>query len=153
MSEVYVLGIGMTRFTKHDESGVDLGVQAVNAALEDAGMEPRNVDALYAGHFHGGMVAGERVGAGCGLAGLPTVNVENACASGTTAVIEAVHAIRSGRYDCVVACGFEKVSDQKGMITPPAGDYEGELGLVFPAWHAMRAVMYMNEYGLTRDQL
>jgi acetyl-CoA acetyltransferase len=153
MSDVYVLGIGMTRFTKHEEDAVTLGVQAVNAALDDAGLGPGDVDALYAGHVHGGMVAGERVGADCGLAGLPTVNVENACASGTTAVIEAVHAIRAGRYDCVVACGFEKVSNQKGMITPAAGDYEGELGLVFPAWHAMRARMYMNEYGLTRDQL
>src|SRR5581483_74583 len=127
--------------------------EAVNTALEDADLEPGDIGALYAGHVHGGMVAGERVGAGCGLAGLPTVNVENACASGTTAVIEAVHAIRAGRYDVVVACGFEKVSNQKGMITPAAGDYEGELGLVFPAWHAMRARMYMNEYGLTRDQL
>src|SRR5260221_10651256 len=99
------------------------------------------------------MVAGERVAADCGLAGLPVVNVENACASGTTAVIEATYAIRSGRYDCVVACGFEKVSDRIGMLTPEASDYEGQLGLVFPAWHAMRARMYMNEYGLTREQL
>ena len=153
MNDVYVIGIGMTRFTKHEEDAVALGVQAVSAALEDAGVETHDVDALYAGHVHGGMVAGERVGAECALAGLPTVNVENACASGTTAIIEAVHAIRAGRYDCVVACGFEKVSGQKGMIAPAAGDYEGELGLVFPAWHAMRARMYMNEYGLTRDQL
>jgi acetyl-CoA acetyltransferase len=151
--DVHVLGIGMTRFTAHEGDAVGLGVQAVAAALEDAGMEASEVDALYAGHVHGGMVAGERVGAECGLAGIPTVNVENACASGTTAIIEAVHAIRSGRYDRVVACGFEKVSDRKGMIAPAAGDYEGQLGLVFPAWHAMRARMYMNEWGLTREQL
>jgi acetyl-CoA acetyltransferase len=99
------------------------------------------------------MVAGERVGAETGLAGIPTINVENACASGTTAVIEAVHAVRTGRFDCVVACGFEKVSDRVGMITPAEGDYEGALGLVFPAWHAMRARLYMEEYGLTREQL
>ena len=153
MNRVWVLGIGMTAFTKHDEGAVDLGAQAVSAALADASLEPGEIGALYAGHVHAGAVAGERVGAVNGLAGIPTVNVENACASGTTAVIEAVHSIRSGRYDCVVACGFEKVSDRKGMVAPADGDYEGALGLVFPAWHAMRARMYMNEYGLTREQL
>jgi acetyl-CoA acetyltransferase len=153
MGEAYVIGVGMTRFTRHETDAVSLGVEAVAAALEDAGIEPKDVDALYAGHVHGGMVAGERVGAETGLAGIPTVNVENACASGTTAIIEAVHAVRAGRFDCVVACGFEKVSDRKGMITPAEGDYEGALGLVFPAWHAMRARLYMHEYGLTRDQL
>jgi len=153
MTDAYVIGIGMTRFTKHEADDVELGAQAVAAALADAGIGTGEVDALYAGHVHGGMVAGERVGAETGLAGIPTINVENACASGTTAVIEAVHAVRSGRFDCVVACGFEKVSDRKGMITPAEGDYEGALGLVFPAWHAMRARLYMNEFGLTREQL
>ena len=151
--EAYVLGIGMTPFTRHEVDGVALGVQAAAAALEDAALEPGDVDALYAGHVHGGMVAGERVGASVGLAGIPTVNVENACATGTTAIIEAVHGIASGRFECVVACGFEKVSDQRGMIAPAEGDYEGELGLVFPAWHAMSTRLYMHEYGLTRSQL
>jgi acetyl-CoA acetyltransferase len=151
--DVHVLGIGMTRFTAHEDDAVALGVDAVAAALTDAAVEPSAVDALYAGHVHGGMVAGERVGAECGLAGIPTVNLENACASGTTAIIEAVHAIRAGRYECVVACGFEKVSDRRGMIAPGEGDYEGQLGLVFPAWHAMSARLYMSEWGLTREQL
>jgi acetyl-CoA acetyltransferase len=151
--EVYVLGVGMTPFTRHEQDGVALGVRAVGAALEDAGMETRDVEALYAGHVHGGMVAGERVGAGAGLAGIPTVNLENACATGTTAIIEASYAIAAGRYDCVVACGFEKVSDRPGMISPADGDYEGELGLVFPAWHAMSGRLYMHTHGLTRDQL
>jgi acetyl-CoA acetyltransferase len=153
MSDVYAIGVGMTRFTRHEVGSVTLGEQAVAAAIEDAGIETSEIGALYAGHVHGGAVAGERVGAATGLAGLPTLNLENACASGTTAVIEAAHAIRAGRYDCVVACGFERMSTLDGMIAPSAGDYEGALGLVFPAWHAVRARMYMDEYGLTRDQL
>jgi acetyl-CoA acetyltransferase len=153
MSDVYVIGIGMTRFTRHEASSITLCEEAVAAAIEDAGIETADVDALYAGHVHGGAVAGERVGAATGLAGIPTLNLENACASGTTAVIEAAYAIRAGRFDAVVACGFEQMSTRKGMIAPSDGDYEGALGLVFPAWHALRARMYMERYGLTRDQL
>jgi acetyl-CoA acetyltransferase len=153
MSDVYVLGVGMTSFGRHAESATDLGAVALRAAIRDAVLDTADVDALYASHVYGGMVAGERVGAQAGLAGLPTVNVENACASGTTAIIEAYFAISSGRYRCVAACGFEKLSDRPGMLTPEAGDYEGRLGLVFPAWHAMRARLYMDKYGLTREQL
>jgi acetyl-CoA acetyltransferase len=153
MSDVYVIGIGMTRFTRHEASSITLCEEAVAAAIEDAGIETADVEALYAGHVHGGAVAGERVGAATGLAGIPTLNLENACASGTTAVIEAAYAIRAGRFDAVVACGFEQMSTRTGMIAPSDGDYEGALGLVFPAWHALRARMYMERYGLTRDQL
>lgn len=154
MKDVYIIGIGMTRFTRHDDvSSITLGEEAVVEAIADSGVEPSVIEALYAGHVHGGAVAGERVGAATGLAGIPTLNLENACASGTTAVAEGAYAIRAGRFDCVVACGFEKMSTLKGMIAPSAGDYEGELGLVFPAWHAVRARMYMAEYGLTRSQL
>ena len=153
MSDVYVLGAGMTPFGQHTTSATELGAMAMRDAIDDAGVETRAIDALYAGHVFGGMVAGERVGASTGLAGIPTVNVENACASGTTAVIEAWYAIRSGRYRCVAVCGFETMSTLSGMLSPAKGDYEGDLGLVFPAWHAMRARMYMHEYGLTREQL
>jgi acetyl-CoA acetyltransferase len=99
------------------------------------------------------MVAGERVGALAGLAGIPTLNVENACASGSSAVIEAAYAIASGRYQCVAVCGFEKLSGQTGMLAPADDDYEGRLGLVFPSWHAMRARLYMHEFDATREDL
>lgn len=153
MSDVYVLGVGMTDFGRHVESGTDLAATAMRAAMQDAGIETDDVDALYASHVYGGMVAGERAGAGAGFAGIPTINVENACASGTTAVIEAYHAIKAGRFRCVMTCGFEQISDRAGMLTPEGSDYEGALGLVFPAWHAMNARLYMDRYGLTREQL
>lgn len=153
MGDVFAVGVGMTRFTRHERSSIDLGTDALLAALEDSGLETGQVDALYAGHVHGGAVAGERIGAAVGLAGVPTFNLENACASGTTAVVEATYAIRSGRFDCVAIVGFEQMSTLSGMIAPSAGDYEGAMGMVFPAWHALRARMYVERYALTRDEL
>jgi acetyl-CoA acetyltransferase len=153
IDDVYVIGWGMTTFGRHTESGVGLGAQALREAIESAELERSDIDALYVGHVHGGMVAGERVGALAGLAGIPTLNIENACASGSSAVIEAAYAISSGRYDTVAVCGFEKLSGSTGMIAPAEDDYEGQLGLVFPAWHAMRARLYMGEYGVSRDDL
>ena len=153
LDDVYVVGWGMTPFGRHVDSGVALGARALEDAIASAEVERRDVDALYVGHVYGGMVAGERVGALAGLAGIPTLNVENACASGSSAVIEAAYAITSGRYDVVAVCGFEKLSQGGGMLAPADDDYEGQLGLVFPAWHAMRARLYMHEYGVSRDDL
>jgi len=107
IDDVYVIGWGMTSFGRHTDSGVALGAQALREAIESAELERSDIDALYVGHVHGGMVAGERVGALAGLAGIPTLNIENACASGSSAVIEAAYAISSGRYDCVAVCGFD----------------------------------------------
>ncbi len=153
IDEVYVTGWGMTPFGKHSSAGANLGADALRMAIESAEVDCSDVDALYVGHVYGGMVAGERVGALASLAGIPTVNVENACASGSSAIIEAAHAISSGRYNCVAVCGFEKLTDSGGMLAPADDDYEGRLGLVFPAWHAMRARLYMNEFGTTRQDL
>jgi acetyl-CoA acetyltransferase len=154
VDNVYVLGTGMTSFGKFsDRTAIDLGSESLLAALDHAAINVADVDAVYASHVYGGMVAGQRVAASCGLAGLPTLNVENACASGTSAVIEAVYAIRSGRYSCVAVVGFEQVSTVKGMLQPAEDDLEGQLGLVFPAWYAMRARLYMEKYGMSRDQL
>jgi acetyl-CoA acetyltransferase len=153
INDVYAIGWGMTSFGRHAETGVRLGADALRLAIASAEVDPTDIDALYVGHVYGGMVAGERVGALGGLAGAPTVNVENACASGSSAIIEAAHAISSGRYNCVAVAGFEKLSDSREMLAPAQDDYEGQLGLVFPAWHAMRARLYMNEYQISREDL
>jgi acetyl-CoA acetyltransferase len=153
IDDVYVVGWGMTPFGRHVDPGVVLGALALGGAITSAELERRDIDALYVGHVYGGMVAGERVGALAGLAGIPTLNIENACASGSSAVIEAAYAIAGGRYDVVAVCGFDKLSQSTDMIAPADDDYEGQLGLVFPAWHAMRARLYMHEYGVSRDDL
>jgi acetyl-CoA acetyltransferase len=153
IDDVYVIGWGMTRFGKHPTPGVNLGAEALEDAIASAALERKEIEALYVGHVHGGMVAGERVGALAAVTAIPTLNIENACASGSSAIIEAAYAIGSGRYDCVAVCGFEKLTDRTEMLAPADDDYEGRLGLVFPSWHAMRARLYMHEFGVTREDL
>lgn len=154
-TEVRVVGVGMTRFAKHpDRSVVDLGVEAVREALRDSGVDPRRVQAAYCGHVYQGMTAGQRVLTQIGLAGIPLANVENACSSGGTAIREASLAIRAGEHDVVLAFGMEHLSSRfRGALTPDEDDVEAGVGLTMPGVYAMRARRYMEEYGVSREQL
>ncbi len=153
--EVFVLGVGMTRFGKHpDRDAADLGAEAVRLAIADAGIDPRRVQAAYCGHVYQGMVTGQRVLAQVGLAGIPLANVENACSSGATAIREACLAIRAGEHDVVLAFGTEHLTSRfRGALTPDPSDVEAAVGLTMPGIYAMRARRYMEEFGITREQL
>ncbi len=155
MSDVYVVGIGMTKFGKHpDRTVVDLGSEAVREAIRDADMDPRLIEAAYCGHVFQGMVAGQRVLAQTGLAGIPLTNVEDACSSGAVAVREAALAIRAGEHDLVLAFGMEHLTGRfRGALTPAEDDLEAAVGLTMPAIYAMRARRHMEEFGTTRRQL
>lgn len=155
MTEVYVIGVGMTRFGKHPgRDSTDLGVEAVRAAIRDAGVDPRRIQAAYCGHVFQGMVAGQRVLAQTGLAGLPLANVENACSSGATAIREAYLAIRAEEYDVILAFGTEHMTTRfRGAFTPDKDDVEAAVGLTMPGVYAMRAVRYMADYGVRWEQL
>jgi acetyl-CoA acetyltransferase len=153
--DVYVVGVGMTRFGKHpDRDAVDLAVEAVNEAVRDAGLDRRRIQAAYCGHVYGGMMLGQKVLARTGLAGIPLANVENACSSGATAIREGYLSIRAGEYDVVLAFGTEHLTTRfRGALTPGEEDLEGALGMTMPAVYAMRAVRHMAEFGTTREEL
>jgi acetyl-CoA acetyltransferase len=155
MSEVHIVGVGMTRFGKHpDRDATDLGTEALREAIADAGIDPRAIEAAYCGHVYQGMVTGQRILAQAGLAGLPLTNVENACSSGATAIREASLAIRAGEHDVVVAIGTEHLTNRfRGALTPDPSDPEAAVGATMPAVYAMRARRYMEEFGMTREQL
>ncbi len=155
MTDVQVLGVGMTRFGKHpDADAADLGSEALRGAVADAGIDPRAIEAVYCGHVFQGMVTGQRILAQVGLAGLPLSNVENACSSGATAIREASFAIRAGEYDIVAAVGTEHLTTRfRGALTPDPSDPEAAVGATMPAVYAMRARRYMEEFGMTREQL
>ncbi len=155
MTDVHVVGVGMTRFGKHpDSDATDLGAAAFLEAIADAGIDPRLVESAYVGHVFQGMVTGQRILAQVGLAGLPLSNVENACSSGATAIREASLAIRAGENDVVVAIGTEHLTSKfAGALTPDPSDPEAAVGATMPGVYAMRARRYMEEFGMTREQL
>lgn len=155
MRGVSVVGVGMIPFGKYpDKSLADLGWPAVKAALADAGIDRRRLQAAFCGTALGGMMAGQRILGRLGLTGIPITNVENACSSGSTALRQGIMAIRSGEYDVVLVVGVEKLTKFGGGTLPlEEEDWEVSQGLVMPALYAMRARRYMHDFGLTAQQL
>ena len=96
-------------------SAEELGQRACWAALEDARVEWKDISVAFCGHAFQGNTMGQRVMNRIGMTGIPIVNVENACASGSTAFITAYQSVASGMYDTALALGVEKMSF-KGMI-------------------------------------
>lgn len=112
-----IAGVGMTRFAKHEDSGLKgLGTEAVRAALADAGLGPDALEAAFVANAAAGLVTGQECIRGqvilrsMGLGKLPVVNVENACASASTALQQAAALVTAGLYDVVLALGVEKLS-------------------------------------------
>jgi acetyl-CoA acetyltransferase len=106
----------MTRFGKHMETGLKaLGREALLAALSDAGVEKEAVEAAFVGNAMAGLVTGQECIRGqvvlrsAGLGAIPVVNVENACASASTALHQAALLVSAGVYDVVLALGVEKL--------------------------------------------
>jgi acetyl-CoA acetyltransferase len=155
MSEVYVIGVGMTPFGRHPErTATDLGADAALAAVHDAVIDPRQIEAAYCGHVFQGMAMGQRVLAHIGLAGIPLTNVENVCSSGAVAIREASLAIRAGEHDVVLAFGTEHLTSRfRGALTPDPDDVEAAVGLTMPGIYALRARRYLEDFGVSREQL
>ncbi|MCE2878511.1 MAG: thiolase family protein [Comamonadaceae bacterium] len=114
--EIYVVGVGMTPLGRFLETDLkSLTATAVSAALADAGLERHDLQGAFfanstQGHMQGQhMIRGQVALRSMGLGGLPVVNVENACASGSTAFALAVQALRAGAGDTVLAVGAEKM--------------------------------------------
>lgn len=155
MRDVSVIGVGMIPFGKYpDRKLSDLGWPAVKAAVADANIEPRKIQAVYCGTALGGMMAGQRVMGRIGLTGIPIANIENACSSSSTAFRQGVMAIQAGQFDVVLVIGVEKLTKFGGGTLPlEEEDWEVSQGLSMPALYAMRAQRYMHDFGLTREQL
>ncbi len=118
MQKVRVVGVGMTRFGKYLDRGLrDLAEEAVQNTTKDAGLDLKEVQAAYVGNSIAGLITGQETIRGqvvlrkTGLLGIPIVNVENACASASTAFHLGWVSVSAGLYDCVLALGVEKLSD------------------------------------------
>ena len=151
MKGVSVIGVGMIPFGKYPDTNItDLGWPAVKAAIKDSGIDARRIQAVYSGTARGGAMVGQRIMGRLGLAGLPIVNVENACSSSSSAMAQGVMAVSSGAYDVVLVIGVEKLTKFGGGTLPlDEDDWEVRLGLTMPALYAMRAQRYMHDYGVS----
>lgn len=155
MRDVMVLGVGVHPFGRFDEKSFeDIGQYAVKEALKDAGDMPwTDVQSAFCGTMHGGTGAGHRVLARVGMTGIPIVNVETGCASGSTAFTLAYQQVAAGVCDVAIALGVEKMP--RGfmrMTSYPQWQVLSGLALN-PLEFSLRASRHMAEYGTTEAQL
>src|SRR5919202_3475949 len=112
-----VLGVGMAPFAtpSRSEPYDVLGLGAARAALADAGLEYEDVQQAYAGYVYGDSTAGQHVLYGLGMTGIPVVNVNNNCSTGSTALFLGRQAVECGAADVVLVLGFEQM--RRGALT------------------------------------
>jgi len=165
MVNVAVVGVGQTVFGElWNKSLRQIGAEAFNCAIADAGIDRSAVQALFVGNMAAGyMTSQEHLAAlfadHCGITPKPSVRCEAACASGSLALRQAWLAIKSGAYDVVAVLGAEKMTDVtsstaiNGLMAAGDAEWEGSIGLTFAGLYALMARAHMHAYGTTREQM
>jgi acetyl-CoA C-acetyltransferase len=164
MRRVAVIGVGVTKFGKHDRTSAELFAEAAREAIVDAGIESRAIQALYYGNVTGGeserqLHMGPLAATLLGLPTIPTTRFENACATSHAAFRHAVMEVGSGVSDVVLVGGAERILH---VPTEHATEYfaycsdatfEQPTGLTFPGVFALIARAHMEKYGTTEEQM
>src|SRR3972149_4013401 len=164
MRRVAVIGVGVTKFGRHDRTSAELFAQAAAEAIADAEIAPSAVQALYYGNVTGGegerqLHLGPLAATILGLPTIPTTRFENACATSHAAFRHAVMEIASGVSDVVMVGGAERVLS---IPTDAATEYfaycsdasfEQSVGLTFPGVFALIARAHMDKHGTTEEQM
>jgi len=186
MRDVAIVGAGMIKFGKYPEKSIkDLVREAVQKTLTDAGIDSKSLEAAYVGSAAPGIMTGqEQIKAqvtlsAMGIDTIPMYNVENACASSSSAFNLAWTAVGAGLYDCVLVVGFEKLYDKDKMksfmalgtavdienVTQFLEDFmkkqgknesimsadSGKSKSIFMDMYAYYTRTYMKRYGLTQE--
>jgi acetyl-CoA acetyltransferase len=112
MGKAYVLGVGMIPFTKPGKSAAydEMGEAAARLALKDADLEYGDVQQAYTGYVYGDSTSGQKAVYRLAHSSIPVINVNNACATGSTALFLARQAVEGGAADIVLALGFEQMN-------------------------------------------
>jgi acetyl-CoA acyltransferase len=116
-NRTYVIGVGMTKFEKPGAREWDypeMALEAGSKALQDAGVPYDRIEQAFVGYCYGESTSGQRAVYGLGLSGIPIVNVNNNCSTGSTALFMARQSVAGGISDCALALGFEKM--EKGSL-------------------------------------
>jgi acetyl-CoA acetyltransferase len=153
--EVMVVGVGLHAFGRFPEESLsDLAREAVVDALRDSGAPWSAIPVAYFGHvYYHGMSIGETTLAQLGLTGVPIINVENACSSGSTAFWQAYWGITSGVFDMALAFGAEKVPSGPVTVTAENSPARYIGGDHMMAGYALRMKRYMEETGAPASAL
>lgn len=155
--KIAIIGMGCTPFGElWDKDVDDLIVDATTEALEDAGVELKEIEAVWAGTANSG-VSGSSASSPLQLQYVPVTRVENACATGIETIRNAAHALAAGVYDLVLAIGFEKQKDQ-GFAGLHPGKLSDKFHPIYPAGgtapgrYALAATRYFQRYGFTPEE-
>ena len=155
LREVSVIGIGTSPFGKLPERSFEaLGVEAVRAALADAGVAPRQIQVAYGSRIFLEQITAQVVLRHLGITGIEMINVENACAGGATAVRCLWKDIATGLYDIGIAFGVESMTTSPiagKLISPSKDDVDGQLGSNMPVVFALMAKRLMETHGATAE--
>jgi len=158
MQNVYVLGIGQTIFGKHESlTENDMGAYATLEAVKDAEISPQDIQAAYCGSIYSPTTVVESMLIRLGIGRIPMYTVENACASGSSAVHLLHRDISLGNCDVGLAVGVESLSTYnkkfgKGLLGIE-GDMEAKLSLTMPSFFAMLCNRLMEERGATLEDI
>ncbi len=167
MRRVAIIGVGQSNFGElWDQSFRDIVLTAGIEALEDAGLEGKEIEAMFVGNMSGGRyLAQEHIAAliadysGLSELHIPSTRVEAADASGGLALRQAYMAVASGMHDIVIAAGAEKVTDvgaELALDILSSGadrEWEGFVGATLPALYAMIARLHMEKFGTKPEDL
>ena len=159
--EVYIAGVGETRFGKHavdyDALGSEATIKAIRGSNIDAPNKLGMIQSAYIGNGSNGFVTGQTVLKGLGMCGqLPIINVESACSSGAMAIYCAIKDVATGLTELSIGVGCENhtMHRQTGFaLSGDRSDIEMLHGAVMTGKYAMRAVRYMHETGATIEDL
>ena len=156
MSDVHIVGAGLSKFGRQDGvTGRQMAVTAIRTALADAGLQWSDVQIAFGGSDGSGLA--DTLVADLGLTGIPFTNVKNGCATGGSALVSAINAIRSGAAEVALAVGFDK--HPRGAFDPKPEEWGltegyGTHGLmVTTQFFAMKITRYMARHGISETSL
>ena len=159
MREVFIIGVGMTRFGRFlDKSPKDLGLEAVWNAIEDANVPIKRIQVAYVGNALGAQLnelkgtIGQHILTHAGFERIPITNVENACSSGSTALRLACLEVASGNHDVALALGVEKMysgDSSKAAAAMASGTPYAKYGFTFVADYALNMRKWMEKSSVT----
>ncbi len=164
MREVAVVGVGMTKFGVSEKTNVEMFSEAAMEAINQSGIKPKDIQALFLGNtwgdFEEGQVAlASFAAADIGLPNIPAMRFEGICASASVALRDAFMWVASGFYDLVLVGGTERACIMgtpyatRAFATGSDGRYEFPCGITFPSVFGMMAHLYAKKYSIPLDKL